>query len=330
MQGLQLQCEVYCLTVCLIRKVIGMGPLRLLSAAAWLAAAAGGAGGGSAREDAPQCAMMTNYLNAQYTLDVGIGTPPQFLEVVPDTGSFELVVSSDECKGCGARHRRYRRLASNSFAAKGGEEVTTLFGQGPVRSEVVLDRVELGSIVIPSQSILLMEKNELRGFDEAAYDGVMGLGVPATARTADRDLSLMAHLNASALSICFGQADGEPGRLQVGGHRENRLLFHTPFHTPFSHRSPSAAAGGRAGGLSRVCRAARAGRPALGGASRRRVRRAGGRRRARRAPRLLGARVQRGGRLGHVADRRAVGDPRHHPRRDRRGEARLLELLNIT
>ncbi len=301
-----------------------MGPLRLLSAAAWLAAAAGGAGGGPAREDAPQCAMMTNYLNAQYTVDVGIGTPPQFLEVVPDTGSFELVVSSDECKGCGARHRRYRRLASNSFAAKGGEEVTTMYGQGPVRSEVVLDRVTLGSIVIPSQSILLMEKNELRGFDEAAYDGVMGLGVPATARTADRDLSLMAHLNASALSICFGQADGEPGRLQVGGRRESRPLFHAPFHTPFSHpfshRSPSAAAGGRAGGLSRVCRAPRAGRAALGGAPRRRVARATGRTRARLAPRLLGARVQRGGRLGHLADRRAVGDPRGHPRRDRRGD----------
>ena len=108
-----------------------MGPLRLLSAAAWLAAAAGGAGGGPAREDAPQCATMTNYLNAQYTVDVGIGTPPQFLEVVPDTGSFELVVSSDECKGCGARHRRYRRLASNSFAAVFGATPFALRGGLP-------------------------------------------------------------------------------------------------------------------------------------------------------------------------------------------------------
>jgi len=62
-----------------------------------------------------------------------------------------------------------------------------------------------------------MQQNELRGFSEASYDAVMGLGMQTNARSNDTDLSLMSEMGTSSVMVCYGQRDGEPGRLQLGG-----------------------------------------------------------------------------------------------------------------
>eukprot|EP00966_Prymnesium_polylepis_P270816 6256333-Prymnesium_polylepis.1 len=54
----------------------------------------------AAMEDA--CLTADNFANTQYTVRVGLGTPPQYLKAVPDTGSFELLAASTACsKTCG-------------------------------------------------------------------------------------------------------------------------------------------------------------------------------------------------------------------------------------
>ena len=171
------------------------------------------------------CVEAHNFLNAQYTVPVNVGTPAQTLHVVADTGSFEGVFASAECVGCG-KHLRFDRAQSTSFAAKSpAEHITTLYGQGKVVSEAVYDRVQVGSLVADRQSVLLMQQNELRDYSEASYDGVMGLGVPSVARSQDpSDLSLMANLNVSTVSLCFGQRDGEGGRIELGPRPEDDPL----------------------------------------------------------------------------------------------------------
>ena len=52
------------------------------------------------------CVEAHNFLNAQYTVPVNVGTPAQTLHVVADTGSFEGVFASAECVGCG-KHLRF-------------------------------------------------------------------------------------------------------------------------------------------------------------------------------------------------------------------------------
>ena len=72
------------------------------------------------------CIAADNYLNAQYTVKLQVGTPKQELHVVPDTGSFEVVLSSKECTGCGG-HRKFDREASTTFTPRcqgnGGDEL---------------------------------------------------------------------------------------------------------------------------------------------------------------------------------------------------------------
>ena len=59
---------------------------------------------------------LRNTRNTQYTGQIGVGTPPQFMTVIFDTGSNSLVLTSDECwqLSCWA-HTRFRRKESSTF-----------------------------------------------------------------------------------------------------------------------------------------------------------------------------------------------------------------------
>ena len=171
-------------------------------------------GQASTASSADTCVLSTNFANAQYTVPVKVGTPAQTLNAVPDTGSFELMMTSTECVGCD-KHPKFDKSKSTTFVSL-GTVVDTKFGQGDVSSQAHYDRVQLGELSADKQSILLMTSNQLRNFDEAAYDAVMGMGRETKARTYSEDLSLMASLHAPVTGVCVGQHDQEPGRLQVG------------------------------------------------------------------------------------------------------------------
>ena len=116
-------------------------------------------------------------------------------------------------------------VTTGSFETR-GDIVETHFGQGRVRSQVHYDKVVLGSLQVSRQSVLLMQQNDLRGFAEASYDAVMGLGMQTNARSNDTDLSLMSSLGTNTVGVCYGQRDGDPGRLQVGGRVGARCRVH--------------------------------------------------------------------------------------------------------
>ena len=162
------------------------------------------------------CVRAENFLNAQYTVPVGVGTPEQSLRCVMDSGSFELLLAASECNGCG-KHRKFDRSVSSTIRPKTpAQNITTLFGQGKVVSKAFYETARVGSLSVRGQSVLLMQENELRDFDDAAYDGVVGLGVSGLARSGDYDASLLNALGVDSFSICFGQYDEEPGRVEFG------------------------------------------------------------------------------------------------------------------
>ena len=54
-------------------------------------------------ESGSTCLVMSNYANAQYTVQMHLGSPGQSLKMIPDSGSSDLVVPSNQCRatdGC--------------------------------------------------------------------------------------------------------------------------------------------------------------------------------------------------------------------------------------
>ena len=188
------------------------------------------AGEAQMRPEAPgggrACLAARNYLNTQYTVPLRIGATSFW--VVPDSGSFEVLVPAASCEACtcvapsyaccsGGKGSKatYRPLAPAELAALPPVDVT--FGQGKVRGALVHDDVQLGGLVARNQSVLLATRHSIAGYCDSSYDGVLGLGHRRHARDGDADLSLLASLRLASYSICFGRHEGEGGRLELGG-----------------------------------------------------------------------------------------------------------------
>ena len=205
----------------------------------------------------PTCLTARNFLNTQYTVNVGVGGNRFWM--VPDSGSFEVLVPSaacrfveprsasspefrspsprlvppsNYCRDCRCVHSRSACCKdgtglggdSKSFytqlgpgAALASKRVDVTFGQGVVSGRITHDTVLLGSTAAVNQSLLLAESHQVQGYCEGSYDGVLGLGHRRYAREGDADTALLATLGLSSFSICYGRNEDDPGRLVLGG-----------------------------------------------------------------------------------------------------------------
>ena len=182
------------------------------------------------RKGEPTCLTARNFLNTQYTVNVGVGSGRFWM--VPDSGSFEVLVPSSNCRDCRCVHSR--SACCKSGIGKGGDSknvytqampglaqtakrVDVTFGQGVVTGRIGHDVVTLGSATAENQSLLLAESHHVQGYCEGSYDGVLGLGHRRYAREGDSDTALLATLGLSSFSICYGRNEDDPGRLILGG-----------------------------------------------------------------------------------------------------------------
>merc|ERR1711998_424457 len=85
-----------------------------------------------------------DYMNAQYFIDVEVGTPAQKFTVVPDTGSSNLWVYSHSCWAvlCWT-HPTYDHSKSSTYKAN-GEAFDITYGSGSIKGTVSEDAVAVG------------------------------------------------------------------------------------------------------------------------------------------------------------------------------------------
>lgn len=76
-------------------------PCAFLFRRAGGASSSGGGGDEDGQEPEGSVLTLVDYYNNQYVGTVGIGTPPQYLSVVMDTGSSDLWIPGLGCTACG-------------------------------------------------------------------------------------------------------------------------------------------------------------------------------------------------------------------------------------
>ncbi|XP_044614784.1 napsin-A [Equus asinus] len=133
--------------------------------------------------DKPIFLPLSDYMNAQYYGEIGLGTPPQNFSVVFDTGSSNLWVPSVRCHFFSLPcwfHHRFNPKASSSFKPN-GTKFAIQYGTGRLNGILSEDKLTIGGITGASVVFgeALSEPSLI--FTIAHFDGILGLGFPILA-----------------------------------------------------------------------------------------------------------------------------------------------------
>lgn len=191
----------------------------------------------------------TNLLNknSHFAVIVAVGTPPQAFELVADTGSDAVIVTSCVCVDasfCAPEDHCFRGEGkSSTFAittqgASGsplGLDMT--FGSGTVKTAIASDVVQVGGLkAMMNDGLLLMI--DRRGLKVSGkFEGILGLGPPKVVTelptaTSGRTMvhkglyqtkTFLKEAGVSRFSICFNDA-AKPGVLRLNVPQFQKLL----------------------------------------------------------------------------------------------------------
>jgi len=127
----------------------------------------------------------------QYYGDIFIGSPPQRISVVFDTGSGNLAVPTTHCRDIACKHHRSYNLSASSSGhpAKSMVVEEVEYGTGDLWGDLLSDRACFGGALpgggpasaapacVPSVGFLGVTSESDRPFDNMPFDGILGLGL---------------------------------------------------------------------------------------------------------------------------------------------------------
>uniref|UniRef100_A0A8C9XXY2 Progastricsin n=1 Tax=Sander lucioperca TaxID=283035 RepID=A0A8C9XXY2_SANLU len=164
---------------------------------------------------------INNYADTTYFGAISIGTPPQSLQVLFDTGSSNLWVDSTYCntQACNA-HTKFDPQQSSTFSAN-GQSVYLPYGAGSLYGQLGYDSVNVGGIVVTNQEIGLSTQEPSQPFLAAKFDGILGLAYPAISaggQTPVMDNMISQNLlNADIFAFYLSRGGQQGSELSFGG-----------------------------------------------------------------------------------------------------------------
>lgn len=170
--------------------------------------------------------VINNYENAQYYGAVSLGTPAQSFQVIFDTGSANLWVSSSQCgKSCG-NHARYDSSKSSTYN-KNGTSFDIMYGSGPVTGFMSLDDLDMGGLIVQQQEFA--EVVDASGLGQAyligKFDGILGMAFPSIAvndvTPPFQNLLNQGLVKEAVFAFYLSKDPKVPGALTLGGTDSN-------------------------------------------------------------------------------------------------------------
>jgi len=120
-----------------------------------------------------------NFANTQFVGTVGVGSPPQWIDVIFDTGSANFWVNSKMCKESSCKSRPYYDHSESKDYKKDGHKISVQFGTGALEGKISKDTVTIGGLEIPRQTFAEVTDEDGAVFTNARFSGLLGLSFPS-------------------------------------------------------------------------------------------------------------------------------------------------------
>jgi cathepsin D len=171
---------------------------------------------------------LENYWNSQYVGEIGIGTPPQYLYMIFDTGSSNFVVNSKICKESSCEYRKAYDHSLSSTYEPNGSVLDISFASSDVVGKTSIDTVTIGNIEIPYQSFTEVFKEEGKVFNNAMFSGVLGLAFDSIEVSDDPtifdNIIKSGQLNRNIISFYYTLDPNENGEILIGDIDHNKHI----------------------------------------------------------------------------------------------------------
>lgn len=186
---------------------------------------------------------LSDYYNNEFIGQLGIGTPPQYLSVVFDTGSSDTWIPSLQCKTCSS-HKLFDPSLSSSYSLStdSNENVVDFsisYGSGDVSGNVATETITLDTLTLSDILIgeVVEEDESIAAFD---MDGICGLafeGLSIVTKPSLFSSMVSAYPNLThAFSIYLSSNPDDtdnPSMIQFGGYNlsvvgNNASFYYTP------------------------------------------------------------------------------------------------------
>jgi len=176
--------------------------------------------------------LMDTVVSREHVLvtEIALGTPPQKMRCLLDTGSADLWVPSKKCDSC-KNKVKFDANKSSTFAPQlqGGNprQVKAAYGHGQVVGYAVQDTLAFGLTQVPNQSFIIVEEAELP--EGRGWDGICGLGWKGIAQAGKPLYERLQEQGQKAIFALVPSGDGkaslEVGEIPATAYQEDTLVW---------------------------------------------------------------------------------------------------------